>query len=116
MRILVVTGGRDYPHSRRVDELLRRLNPEMVYVGDCKTGVDHFVLEWCLANHVRHRVFDARWTELGLAAGPVRNKEMVIAAHKQAAVLLAFPGNRGTANCVSHAKKYKVPVLKFEEA
>ena len=118
MKLLVVTGGRDYKHEKRVHELLKRIDPEVVYVGDCPTGVDKFTRYWCDKSAVPFRVFEAQWDDFGKAAGPIRNKEMIEAAAQDVVkpILLAFPGGRGTEDCVMHAKYYKIPVLRFEES
>ena len=112
--IVVVTGGRDFEDHMLVwkfVELFARGVPCEVYVGDCPRGVDLFVRECCEELGYLHRVFTADWEAHGKWAGPKRNLEMVTAAGK-GAILLAFPGGRGTKDCISKAKHAGlIPVL-----
>jgi hypothetical protein len=66
-------------------------------------GVDYWAHQWARSRGIATIRQSAKWKEHGRAAGPIRNGEM-IALHKPDA-LVAFPGNRGTANMVSQAKK-----------
>lgn len=52
--------------------------------------------------------YRADWAKLGRAAGPIRNQQMITSG---ADAVFAFPGGRGTANCVSLAKSAGLPVL-----
>lgn len=57
----------------------------------------------------------AEWDKHGKAAGPIRNQKMVDLG---ATVCLAFPlpGSRGTAHCMSAARKASIPVWIFAPA
>lgn len=56
--------------------------------------------------------YDAQWTEYGKAAGPIRNREMLI--NGQADAVVAFhndiQSSKGTANMVTQARKAAKPV------
>lgn len=101
-RQIVVTGGRDYQDFAMVEDTLDFLAPAEVLVGDCPTGVDKMVREWCDSTFTPCTVFKANWEKHGKAAGPKRNSEMVRASKVDAAVI-AFPGGKGTADCVRRA-------------
>lgn len=112
---IVCTGGRDFKNLEIIRDTLDNLQPSFVYVGDCKTGADQLVRGWCLHTGTKFEPFKADWDSLGLSAGPIRNKRMVEAAAKDGCrLLLAFPGNRGTADCVRHGRKNKMIILKVE--
>lgn len=51
--------------------------PPIILVGDCPTGVDKFVRDYCKENKIEYKVFVAKWDKYGLSAGPIRNKEMI---------------------------------------
>jgi len=114
MRV-IVTGGRDYKDRTRVCAELNASSVTHLMVGDCPTGADHFAREWWEsgeAERMAHRrvtrqVFEAFWTAQGRAAGPIRNGRMVAAG---ADLVLAFPGGRGTADCVRQARAAGIPV------
>lgn len=122
--IIVCTGGRDFADLVLVHNVLGGLNPSFVYVGDCPTGVDNFVRKWCeqrknsnngLVVDFDFAVFDADWDGLGRPAGPIRNAKMCAAAAKAGCnILIAFPGNKGTNDCVRHGKSHRMNILRVE--
>jgi len=105
---VVCTGGRNFTDSRCVELLLTLHATEAhVFVGDCPTGVDYMVRMWCAAragpDDPGFTVYRADWNADGRAAGPLRNLVMLVAAGKDALVL-SFPGGRGTAHCTRSAR------------
>lgn len=112
--IVVVTGGRDYADAERVHAELDRIHAEhgiyAVAHGACPAGADAHADSWVDAcgGQVLHWRFPAHWSKHGRSAGTKRNGEMlrqvgcVVGAH---VVVLAFPGGRGTADCVRQARK-----------
>ena len=112
LKLLVVTGGRNYHLTDGNYRLLATLNPMMLYAGDA-TGADKDAIEWAKRTHRIWERFIANWTELDLAAGPIRNGIMLKAALQEAKpylpLLLAFPGNKGTRNCINQAEKLGIP-------
>jgi hypothetical protein len=124
MRI-VCTGGRDFKNYEIVYSTLEILSPHFVYVGCCPTGVDKYVREWCASQKDRDHingtttfdsaVFKADWDGLGRPAGPIRNSKMCAAAAKAGCkLLLAFPGNKGTNDCIRHGKSHGMTILRVE--
>jgi hypothetical protein len=117
---ILFTGSRDWPEDDTEPIELaterafwnERGEPYHVYVGDCPRGVDKIVrdkLEWVnkhLHVGVTLHVFKADWDQYGKAAGPLRNRAMVEAAHPIDVVYAfhsshtAFTDKRsGTWNC-----------------
>lgn len=108
--MIVVTGGRDFKDEDLVLRVLDGINEKGIYhVGCCPTGVDKIVRE-----NYTHVEYKADWTKHGKAAGPIRNKEMIDHAAKLDGILLAFPGGKGTADCIRQAKAAGIPVIKVE--
>lgn len=110
---LAFTGGRDYaPVSEDAAELTRlvqRLEPSLILVGDCPTGVDPWVKCWAEAGDMPCQVFEADWRAYGKAAGPIRNQSMIDLAQ----ALVTFPGGKGTANCVAAARKSQIQIYEM---
>jgi hypothetical protein len=81
---------------------------DCILVGDCPTGVDHYVRQWCSDNFYAVRVFGANWIEFKDGAGPIRNRAMV----KEADLLIAFwdGKSRGTLSAIKEAALIRVPV------
>lgn len=111
MRI-IVTGGRDYKDEMKVRRVLLSLRPTYIHVGDCPTGVDLFVRNWCAYHHIQHQVWQAPWLKMGTKAGPWRNREMVKGPWVDPPLLVAFPGNKGTRDCIKHGINFNLTVLK----
>jgi len=100
---IIVTGSRDWTDEATIHRVLTDARPGLVVHGACPTGADKIADDWCWANGVECRPFEARWAALGKRAGPIRNGHM-LAAYPTARVV-AFPlGGPGTADCVAQAK------------
>lgn len=98
----ILTGGRDYEDWDKIKRVLKRIvGHSFVAVGDCPTGLDWFVRDFLLKYQIK--VYVADWTKHGRPAGPIRNKEMVLA--NPGAIVIAFPGGRGTEDCVANGRR-----------
>lgn len=105
-RRVLVTGGRRYADRARLFAVLDAIHAErsidVVIDGACPTGADELAHQWADDRGVEHLPFRADWPRYGPAAGPIRNERMV---HEGAPdVVVAFPGGRGTRDCVMRAR------------
>lgn len=123
---IIVTGGRD---SKDRDLVFRVLNALQSEGGEIREivqggahGVDAHARAWAKQNLIGPyemkvstwvTTVRAQWGLLGRAAGPARNKTMLI-AHRDAAALVAFPGGPGTAHCSSFAHAIGIPVIRVK--
>lgn len=109
---LLVTGGRDYADAATVaavlDRALGRLpdGEVLVVVNGGARGLDTLAHRWAYWRCVEGRrampeMHPADWDTHGKAAGHIRNAAMV-ATRPDACV--AFPGGRGTADCLRRAR------------
>lgn len=109
--VAVVCGGRDYADRARVYAALDRL-AERVVLGAIRhgaaTGADALADSWATERRVRTELYPADWTR-GKRAGPERNERMLRADPRPACVV-AFPGGRGTGNCVRQAEALGIRV------
>ena len=117
---LVVTGGRGFKDKNfvwRCLDVLRIKKKTNIHVGDA-LGVDTAVFNWVISkNEGPWFTYKADWNKYDKAAGPLRNKEMLEAAKKgQDPLVLAFPGGKGTANCIKQAKEMELDVLEVNRA
>lgn len=115
---VLVTGGRNYKNVSAVDAaldiLLSQYGEALVIIeGGCPTGADRLARLWAKLNHVELITEKADWDKHGTAAGPIRNSKMV--TEYQPSVVLAFPGNDGTADCVRKAERAGIRVIKVGE-
>ena len=101
-RIVVVTGGRAFADAGLVDRALTAADPGMLIEGGAR-GADRLCREWAQARGVHVLTMDALWDHHGRRAGMIRDAAMVEVARRLSAVLVAFPGGSGTADCVRRA-------------
>ena len=110
MRVLVC-GGRNYYKADVIGKALATYAPgtHTLVHGGCR-GADETAANIAAARRWNVEMHPARWKTLGAGAGPIRNQEMVDSG---ADLLIAFPGGRGTADCVERAKKAGIPVREW---
>ncbi len=132
--VLVVTGGRDFADAVKEWEQLDRIDREhdvvLVVHGQCMEstengrppklrGADRWADEWATSREKPCLRMPAQWSKRGNAAGPHRNGRMLLAARafaevlKAGVIVAAFPGGRGTLDCVCQADALGLPVRKL---
>jgi hypothetical protein len=129
--IVLVTGGRDFADEALLYATLDGLYEQSFFRrlihGGCRDaddqpfrGADGLADRWARVFGVAieaYPVSNAEWTRLGKKAGPLRNGLMVKRAGELAnkfgveALCVAFPGGRGTADCMRQARGARVRVL-----
>ena len=111
---LLVCGGRDWTDKSYIDFLIRNLmityNIAVVIEGGAK-GVDALAKEVANKYKIPVREFPANWAKYGKAAGPIRNKQMIVEGKPDyvLAVHTHFEHSKGTKNMVGLAKKSSIP-------
>lgn len=129
--IVLVTGGREYGSEPgefdRLFDALSEINqqtPIKVLVHGYARGADSVAREWgewrrdgVIPQDIRVMGFRAEWERLGKAAGHKRNARMVewVKSRPGPSLVLACPGGRGTADCVSKAKAAGLTVKTLDE-
>jgi hypothetical protein len=78
-------------------------------IHGCAPGADTAAANWAGDRGIAVEPYPAEWRKYGSAAGPMRNARMLALGSPD--VVIAFPGNRGTANMVRLAKKAGVRVI-----
>ncbi len=114
MKVLVC-GGRDYYDPSQMWAVLDSLdcfNYISCVIDGAANGADYWGNQWALARNRPTIRFHADWETHGKAAGPIRNRQMLIEGKPD--LVVAFPGGAGTANMVSQAKKAGIPVRVIE--
>lgn len=109
---VVVTGGRDFQDRDFVFQTLDSIiDVESLAVGDA-SGADQLAAEWASLRGIPCKVFKADWETNGRAAGPIRNGLMLDTVRPD--LVVAFPGGRGTADCVRQARAKGFEVLEVK--
>lgn len=114
MRVLVC-GGRDFTDYWLVQEVLNgqhKAEPITCLIEGGALGADRFAHRWATDRGIEVERFAADW-RMGASAGPIRNKAMLIMGRP--ALVIAFPGGRGTANMVKQARGFGVTVREIVE-
>lgn len=113
---ILVTGSRTWNDQETIErELLRiwlaqgcRLDAVVVH-GDCHRGADRIADQCWRRRGLPVEPHPAQWNTHGLAAGRIRNQQMV---DKGAAICLAFirGDSRGATHCMTRAEQAGIPV------
>ncbi len=111
MKVLVC-GSRDNGQAAPVGSVLdafHRATPITALIEGGARGVDRLAREWAQSRGVPVETFAADWHRYGPAAGPIRNRRMIVEGEPE--VVIAFPGGKGTANMVKEARRAHLEVL-----
>lgn len=106
MSRVLVCGGRDFPGYWTVFEALdgqHKAAPITLLIEGGALGADRFGRRWAQERGVPFQTFPADWTRDGKAAGPIRNRRMLVEG--QPDLVIAFPGGKGTASMVALSRK-----------
>lgn len=106
MTCALVCGGRNYADGKRTFEVLDAL--KIVFrikavVHGCADGADKIAGNWAYGHYIPCTKFQAEWNKYGLAAGPLRNQQMLDEGKPD--LVIAFPGGPGTADMIRRAKR-----------
>ena len=119
MKVLVC-GSRDFADEKLLFDALdvaHEFGPITQVIHGAARGADTLAGEWA-EGRIPVRAFPAKWGEYGRAAGPIRNRQMLVEGEPD--VVIAFftdeKTSRGTANMVKQARGAGVPVKTFESS
>jgi len=118
MRVLVC-GGRNYVDTKTIYKWLCLIETKLgkkirlIIQGGAK-GADHCAKIIAKQYCVPCAEFDAYWDELGKPAGPIRNGWMLEFGLPD--IVLAAPGNTGTADMAAKATAAGVPVVHISDS
>lgn len=114
MRVLIC-GSRHYDDysefCQKIDEIEDWDNKQPITVieGGAK-GADYLARIWAKECGWDLEEYPANWKELGKAAGPIRNKQMLEEGKPDLVVAFLAPDSRGTANMIKQAQEANIPV------
>jgi hypothetical protein len=113
--IIAITGGRSYADYAHVKRVLDEERPGAIIQGECPYGgADALAKRWCKETGTPCFGVEANFDFFGRAGGPIRNGWMLdfVLPYK----LIAFPGDRGTADAVAKAYQREILVRDEREA
>lgn len=111
VRIILVCGGRDFRNYRFVCRTLDPFKPYLSYVvhGDAR-GADSLAKQWCQLNGIKDKPYPANWKRYRLAAGPIRNQQM-LDEEPDIDLVIAFRGEVGTCDMCERADAKGIKVV-----
>lgn len=118
MRVLVC-GSRDFDDAEMIFMVLdgqHRLQPIACIIEGEAPGADTIARVWAEDVGIEVARFPADWKQYGKAAGPIRNKQMLVEGKPD--LVLAFPKgplseSKGTKNMVGQAEAAGVRVVVY---
>ena len=114
MKVLVC-GDRNWNNVFSIKRELQKFSDDVVIIHGAATGADTIAGQVAKELGFKVEVYPAKWNELGRAAGPIRNMQMLREGKPD--LVLAFHANlnnsKGTANMVSISRKNGVKVIHF---
>jgi hypothetical protein len=114
MTRVLVCGGRDYADIPRVFNVLESYDVDYTFtllIHGGAPGADKAACKWARSMKVPIQSFPANWKVYGKAAGPIRNRRMLVEGKPN--LVIAFPGGRGTADMVKQAKEHGIEVIEI---
>lgn len=105
----IIAGSRQITDETLISETLARLAwPITEVISGGASGVDRLGEAWAARCGIPVRCFPADWARYGKGAGPIRNREMALAAD----ALVAFWDGRsaGTRHMIELARKHHLQV------
>jgi hypothetical protein len=114
MKILVC-GDRNWSNVFSIRRELQKFSGEIIVIHGAARGADSIAGDVAKSLGFKVEVYPAKWNELGRAAGPIRNVQMLEEGRPD--LVLAFhpdlKESKGTAHMVSIARKKGVKVICF---
>jgi hypothetical protein len=114
----LICGGRDFADQAMFDgamsDLIRLKGcPEFIVHGDAR-GADAMAEAWGKRMGLVTFPCAAHWKLYGKAAGVLRNQAMI--DYHGPALVVAFPGGKGTADMVARARRHGIDVAEIQPA
>jgi hypothetical protein len=82
--------------------------------GDAQ-GADTLAKYWARHNHVPDVPFPADWTRYGLAAGPIRNQQMIDQGRPNVVIAFVTGSGPGTRNMLRKADEAHIETIRIED-
>ena len=109
MRVLVC-GSRHFHDKKRMKEVLDNYDITTIIEGEAR-GADTLARLYAERYGIPCLPFPAQWGKHGKAAGPIRNREMLLSGKPELVIAFRGPNSRGTQNMINQARKARIPVI-----
>lgn len=113
---ILITGGRDFNDRVRLWallDILHKRDPITAIIHGAARGADRLGQQWALSRGIQQEEFPAQWDLHGIAAGVIRNTQMLNEGKPD--YIVACPGGKGTADMVRKARNANIPIIFLDE-
>ena len=110
---VIIAGSRSITDYAMLEEAIKDSSFKITEIisGGCKAGIDTLGERYAKENNIPLKIFPAEWIRYGVAAGPIRNKEM---AKNADALLAVWDGkSKGTSNMVDEANNHGLKIYLY---
>ncbi len=115
MRVLIC-GDRNWANVKVIRNVIKKLKPTVIIEGGAK-GADRIAWDVAEELDIKALEFKADWLKEGRAAGPIRNKKMLVEGKPD--LVVAFhndiDASKGTKNMLKQAQKAGIATRLFTE-
>jgi len=111
MTRILICGDRKWKDVETIENFVKSLPPDTVIIhGDCR-GADKIADKAAKEQCLTVETFSAKWEKYGGAAGPIRNRRMLVEGKPDRVVAFHddLSKSRGTADMLKQARKHRVP-------
>ena len=111
MTRILICGDRNWKDVETIENFVRSLPPDTVIIhGGCR-GADRIADKAAKEHGLTVEDFSAKWEKYGRAAGPIRNRRMILEGKPDRVVAFHddLSKSRGTADMLKQARKQRVP-------
>lgn len=110
---VLICGGRNFSDESIIATVIRALSPDDIVIHGGAKGADLLADSFARASGIHTARVDALWGIHGPGAGPIRNGIMLTRLNPD--VVIAFPGGRGTKDCIKQAEKLAIAVVMADD-
>ena len=116
MNRILICGDRNWKDVKTIENFVRSLPPDTVIIhGDCR-GADKIADKAAKENGLKVETFSAKWEKYGRAAGPIRNRRMILDGKPDRVVAFHddISKSKGTADMLKQARKQGISYEVFQ--
>ncbi len=104
----------DYIKSKILAAIPKDCKSITIIHGGCPSGVDLCVSQIAKEMGYQEKEYKANWSKYGLAAGPLRNKEMLTKESPDLVLIFLSQQSKGTKQMLSLVKKTNIKYYLYE--
>lgn len=107
---LLICGDRNWVDKDLIKATIAKEAPTVVIHGDCR-GADKLAGQAAHELGIEVIAFPADWKKLGRAAGPLRNKQMLVQGRPDKVIAFHddISQSKGTLNMLNQVANYSIP-------